>query len=484
MSRKASRLCVFVAFFLAASVLLVGNYNIAQAKKDETEKKKKVVKIEKFEWKNVTNEEITLITNSTFKLKVVIGPKEVKKKKYTLTYETDDPEIATVTEKGTIKAIAPGEACITCTFKAKNQKKKELDCFVTVKPKLVTSVTLTKTSDPIVQIGHVYAGETKTTVLPKDAYNRNVKFTSSNSSVAKVNSSTGIVTGVGVGSATITCQAKDASKKKAKYKITVVGNINPQVTKFVAHRGVSSEAPENTVRAFKLAGEAGFWGIETDVRETKDGQYILLHDETFTRMCGVDKTPAELTLNEIRQLEITGGNNIEKYKSEGDIEATRIATLEEYLVVCKEYNMVPVIEIKTVYTPNTQSKAKADMRKLYNYVGRYIGSGEVKFVGFDLETMVQLQDALKEVSSSSSYGTRFSVSHISTYANTFMINFLKNRTINVSHNYQYFKKATLTKYHEQGISVDLYTIDDQKSAWKWVDAGADSITTNVVFWEM
>ena len=47
-----------------------------------------------------------------------------------------------------------------------------------------------------------------------------------------------------------------------------------QKDRFVAHRGFSDHAPENTVPAFELEGKGGFWGIEKDIIETLDGIYM------------------------------------------------------------------------------------------------------------------------------------------------------------------------------------------------------------------
>jgi len=41
-------------------------------------------------------------------------------------------------------------------------------------------------------------------------------------------------------------------------------------TKWIAHRGLSSEAPENTLESFRLAALNGYYGIECDVQSTKD----------------------------------------------------------------------------------------------------------------------------------------------------------------------------------------------------------------------
>ena len=50
--------------------------------------------------------------------------------------------------------------------------------------------------------------------------------------------------------------------------------------KVVAHRGVSGLETENTCAAFIAAGNRSYWGVETDVRCTADGNFIILHDNT------------------------------------------------------------------------------------------------------------------------------------------------------------------------------------------------------------
>ncbi len=75
-----------------------------------------------------------------------------------------------------------------------------------------------------------------------------------------------------------------------------------------AHRGLWNEAlPENSMAAFKAAKEAGF-GIETDVQLTKDKIPVLFHDETLTRMCGVDKRVSELTYLELSSYTLAGSD--------------------------------------------------------------------------------------------------------------------------------------------------------------------------------
>ena len=52
-----------------------------------------------------------------------------------------------------------------------------------------------------------------------------------------------------------------------------------------AHRGVSTDAPENTFAAFRMSVEQGYDIIELDTKYTKDGVCVVLHDTTLNRTC-------------------------------------------------------------------------------------------------------------------------------------------------------------------------------------------------------
>ncbi len=71
----------------------------------------------------------------------------------------------------------------------------------------------------------------------------------------------------------------------------------------IAHRGFSSDAPENTYDAFDLAIEHGFNNIETDVQLTSDGTPVLIHDDTLDRTTTGSGPVAKATLGYINSLE-------------------------------------------------------------------------------------------------------------------------------------------------------------------------------------
>lgn len=74
--------------------------------------------------------------------------------------------------------------------------------------------------------------------------------------------------------------------------------------KVVAHRLGGDGAPENSAEGLEFAIEKGCYGAETDIQRTKDGHYIINHDADFSRLCGNDATPQDLTLKEAKALRI------------------------------------------------------------------------------------------------------------------------------------------------------------------------------------
>lgn len=71
----------------------------------------------------------------------------------------------------------------------------------------------------------------------------------------------------------------------------------------VGHRGFSGVAPENTVASFKKALEVGVDMIELDVHLSKDGQVVVIHDDTLNRTTNGKGKVVSYTLNELKQLD-------------------------------------------------------------------------------------------------------------------------------------------------------------------------------------
>ena len=83
---------------------------------------------------------------------------------------------------------------------------------------------------------------------------------------------------------------------------------NKEPVKIIAHRCGGNLAAENSLEGVRQAIEHGCYGSETDIQRTKDGFYIINHDNTFERLCGVPKASQDMTLAEIRSLTLKDEN--------------------------------------------------------------------------------------------------------------------------------------------------------------------------------
>lgn len=116
-------------------------------------------------------------------------------------------------------------------------------------------------------------------------------------------------------------------------------------TRFVAHRGYSTQAPENTVPSYLAAARAGFWGGETDIQCTSDNQWVIMHDGSVDRTTNGTGNIPDLTYEYIKTLD--AGLKTNTYWT-----GTQVPSLKEFLICCKNSGLHPFIEIKSdgVYT--------------------------------------------------------------------------------------------------------------------------------------
>jgi len=71
----------------------------------------------------------------------------------------------------------------------------------------------------------------------------------------------------------------------------------------IAHRGASAVAPENTIAAFRGALDSGADGVEFDVRLSRDGVPVVVHDATLLRTAGVNQRVADLTAEQLSRVD-------------------------------------------------------------------------------------------------------------------------------------------------------------------------------------
>jgi glycerophosphoryl diester phosphodiesterase len=127
------------------------------------------------------------------------------------------------------------------------------------------------------------------------------------------------------------------------------------IQEIIAHRGSSSDRPENTTTSAQRAVEAGATAIEIDIRTTADGHLVLMHDASVERTTNGIGLVSSLTLKQIKSLD-AGSKFSPLYQGEP------VATLDELLQISVDKNIQLLLDLKESGEPYAQAVAAAVQR--------------------------------------------------------------------------------------------------------------------------
>ena len=118
--------------------------------------------------------------------------------------------------------------------------------------------------------------------------------------------------------------------------------VNPPLV--ISHRGVSNgNGVQNTIQSLEKTAQLKPDLIEMDIQETKDGQFVMMHDANLRGLAGLNKTPQDLTLEELQQIDIHENGH-----------TTKISSFDDYLNRANELHQKLLIEIKTSHKDSPQ----------------------------------------------------------------------------------------------------------------------------------
>ena len=235
-----------------------------------------------------------------------------------------------------------------------------------------------------------------------------------------------------------------------------VSTTNVNEVKYIAHRGGSTFAPENTIPAFEMAGVLGYWGAECDIQETSDNELVIFHDDTIDRMTDGSGTIPSLTLAQVKALNIDSGSNIAMYPG------TKVPTLEEYLKVCKKWNVVPIIEIKDKPLSNVALTKFIDLLNQYGLTERCI------VISFETDALDALRSATNKIIIAPLLDiTQDNINYVKSLGNSMIDCSISSVTV-----------ANIKLCHENDINVIVWTIDVESDLVTCISCGANFITTN------
>lgn len=240
---------------------------------------------------------------------------------------------------------------------------------------------------------------------------------------------------------------------KKPVKVSLKNNI-----KLIAHRGLSGIAPENSLEAFNLCGLYGYYGVECDIHVTKDHQFVVFHDFSLGRMINKQGLIKDLTVPEIKALDIVASNGINKYNN------VKIPLLSEYLDVCVKHNLTPIIEIKDVVDLEDLDLLM-DLLKSYKlFLSAYI-------ISFNLEYLIYLRK----------YYPTLNIQYLVEEVNDEIIATCIKYQMNLDINGYFINEDIIKECHKNKILVNVYTIDKPEHAILLSDINVDFITTNILY---
>ncbi len=165
---------------------------------------------------------------------------------------------------------------------------------------------------------------------------------------------------------TVSTEKQTRAQTAAKPEKTVAKK--PKTDKLlIAHRGFSGVYPESTAEAFNGAFISGFDGVECDVWESKNGDFLIHHDPTIKRTTGQKKYIWSINSKSRDKYPISKGDNVERFNSVKLV----IPTLSEVLEIVKKHNGYLWLHIKNYKDDKKYSLSEKGQKKIINLLKKY-----------------------------------------------------------------------------------------------------------------
>jgi glycerophosphoryl diester phosphodiesterase len=235
-------------------------------------------------------------------------------------------------------------------------------------------------------------------------------------------------------------------------KVQGKGNI-----RMIAHRGVSGLERENTNAAFVAAGQRSYYGIETDVHVTKDGKFIVVHDDDLFRIAGIVGMNVEETefeaLRAVRLTDLDGSSRLDLC----------LPSLEEYIGICKKYDKQAILELK-----NPMPKEKVwELAELIKTMGWFERTTFISFAG---ENLVYLRERF------ASADAQF----LTETCSEADVQFMTENKLDADLWGECVTTELVARLHSLGMKVNVWTLDTLEDAELAKAVGVDFITTNIL----
>jgi glycerophosphoryl diester phosphodiesterase len=235
--------------------------------------------------------------------------------------------------------------------------------------------------------------------------------------------------------------------------------------KFIAHRGESIDAPENTLASFQLAWERDADGIEGDFHLLKDGNIACMHDANTHRTTGVNTALSELDLNSLKQLDAG------KWKAR-EWAGAQVPLLEEVLKTIPQ-NKEIYMELKGCHAGSI-AKLGERLRKLSFNLSQLV------IIAFDDSLIKEASEALPKAKTALLSGLEYQDGIGFTPTVNELIERMQRINADGIDCYAHDKLDIefIKQIKDEGYEFHVWTVNDLDHAAKLCKLGVDSITSD------
>ena len=224
-----------------------------------------------------------------------------------------------------------------------------------------------------------------------------------------------------------------------------------------AHRGASSDYPENTLLAFEEGIKCGASGIELDVQKTKDNKIVVIHDEEVERTFKGKGLVKDFTLRELKELQTR------RALFEG-VQGTGIPTLEEVLNLIRNSDVILNIELKTDMIHYAGIE-----QDVINMIEDYEMKERVIISSFNPDSIKLCKQIDGEIKTGLLYYQPIKD----------VVNYAKDFGANAIHpDIRLVSEALIKEAKENNIDVNIYTVNSPILMRKLISAGVSGVFTD------
>ncbi len=245
--------------------------------------------------------------------------------------------------------------------------------------------------------------------------------------------------------------------------LATITTINAQ--QLVGHRG-SKWGVENTEEAFLNGIKRGYQYLECDVKTSKDNIFIINHDDDLSRMGHPDVKIADNSAEYLQSLELK--------QTRYGIEYTgKVCTLSQFLDLCNKHNVKPVIELK--YSHNIYWLLNDTTRHCYDGVPALIELIREKGMADKAIILTSMKGVLVEIKKQA---PEIQLQLLSRYDWAQHIEWCKEYGISIDIQRTMDTTDMSKTFHDMGLVVNTWTINDPAEAKMLLEASVDMITTD------